>query len=147
MFKRHFLVLLLILVASLALLSAHTSSTLHSSQNQANNMPQYVFHVHGMIIWFPQCGWIQPYTGEVIITVTLTNGISFDIPIFIPNGANGQYYETIYLAGTPASVKITAAGRSVSKAYTAGHGGEIELSLTLGNPPPNPLIPTQPNQN
>ena len=145
MFKKHFLVLLLILVASFALLSAQNYGAQYGSKNQANNMPQYVFHVYGVIVWFSNCGEIQPYTGNAKLEVTLQEGNTINIDIIVDY--NGDYRETIYIGGTPISVKLSAGGKSISKPYTAGHGGEIELSLTIGNPPTNPLIPNQPNQN
>ena len=133
MLMKYLLVLVLLLVVSFALLSAqnlHSAPTTTQSSSQSVT-PVYSFDVFGSILRYPQCTMMSPYyEGSFTIIVHLKENRT---EIF--NGTTrqfGTYRETIYVAGTPDKVTLEVNGHSVTKAFTSGAGGEIELNLNMG---------------
>ena len=125
MSKKHFLVLLLILVVSFTLLNAQ-----QTNQNPSNVMPQYKFDVYGTIAVIYPCLQV-PGTSFTSYTLSVTLENSTTIECKGMTDGWGRYREKFTIGGTPQFVTLVAMGKSITKPYTAGSGGELELSLTI----------------
>ena len=139
MLKKHLLVTLLLVAVSFGALSAH------AQPHQAlDSRPMYVFEVFGVIRQFRPCIILPADLSESYkIEVTFKEG-GKKLEIYASTDQDGSYSQIIHDIRTPDIVTLIAMGSSISRAYTGGSHGRINMSLIIGigvdpNATPNQL--------